>query len=265
MFNLFKKSAQLAAQLSAPSVIINEQPQGGRDYPEVVTQIHKEFHEAGDRILDQANLVLNGSDRSQIEKGKLLTELGFVNTKQAKDAETKIGEEKQAKEDAKLVTYYGQKYPCNKFITEVAVGKICSKYNLVCGDVSLFSGFVPADKLNQIKNFKVDNGDLKFRTWSIGKYNKRYPEYFNQEHDDGGSNAKAYTSLFGKEERSEKLKICAPYSDMKTSGYHQSGYKMEKDAAPDPVVLQPVKGGYLIVAAWGDEASDELVMNPKHN
>jgi len=33
----------------------------------------------------------------------------------------------------------------------------------------------------------------------------------------------------------------------------------------DPVVLQPVKGGYLIITAWGDEASDELVVNQKFN
>ena len=34
---------------------------------------------------------------------------------------------------------------------------------------------------------------------------------------------------------------------------------------PDPVVLQPVNEGYLIVCAWGDEASDELVVNSINN
>ena len=34
---------------------------------------------------------------------------------------------------------------------------------------------------------------------------------------------------------------------------------------PDPVVLQPVCGGYLIVCAWGDEASDEIVVNQQMN
>lgn len=34
---------------------------------------------------------------------------------------------------------------------------------------------------------------------------------------------------------------------------------------PDPVVLQPVKGGFLIVCAWGEEASDEIVVNEKMN
>lgn len=43
------------------------------------------------------------------------------------------------------------------------------------------------------------------------------------------------------------------------------GYKLEKKFIPDPVVLQPVKGGYLILTAWGDEASDPLVVNQNFN
>ena len=41
------------------------------------------------------------------------------------------------------------------------------------------------------------------------------------------------------------------------------GYKIQN--IPDPVVLQPVCGGYLIVCAWGDEASDEIVVNQQMN
>jgi len=35
--------------------------------------------------------------------------------------------------------------------------------------------------------------------------------------------------------------------------------------APDPVVLYPVEKGYIIVTAWGDEASDPLVANEQMN
>jgi ABC-type molybdate transport system permease subunit len=43
------------------------------------------------------------------------------------------------------------------------------------------------------------------------------------------------------------------------------GYKLTKKFIPDPVVLQPVRGGFLLVTVWGDEASDELVVNNKFN
>ena len=33
----------------------------------------------------------------------------------------------------------------------------------------------------------------------------------------------------------------------------------------DPIVLAKVKGGYLIVTAWGDEATDDLVFNHINN
>lgn len=56
------------------------------------------------------------------------------------------------------------------------------------------------------------------------------------------------------------LKICAPLKDMDTKGMRILGYKLKKEI-PDPVVLQPIVGGYLIVTAWGDEASDENVIN----
>ena len=60
------------------------------------------------------------------------------------------------------------------------------------------------------------------------------------------------------------LQICAPIADMDTSGMRLAdGYKLE--IIPDPVVLQPVKAGYLIVTAWGDEASDEMTVNSNHN
>jgi len=58
------------------------------------------------------------------------------------------------------------------------------------------------------------------------------------------------------------FKICAPQTDFNTSGYVlQEGYIL----VYDPVVLQPVKDGYLIVTAWGKEASDEIVVNQNHN
>jgi hypothetical protein len=33
----------------------------------------------------------------------------------------------------------------------------------------------------------------------------------------------------------------------------------------DPIVLCKVKGGYLIITSWGDEANDELVANHNFN
>jgi len=62
------------------------------------------------------------------------------------------------------------------------------------------------------------------------------------------------------------FKICAPKEDFDTRGFVvQDGYKL----IYDPIVLQPLSKdgieGYLIVTAWGDEASDEIVINHTSN
>ena len=45
---------------------------------------------------------------------------------------------------------------------------------------------------------------------------------------------------------------------------HRVG-RLGKATAPDPIVLQRVERGYLIITAWGDEASDPIVVNSKNN
>lgn len=64
-----------------------------------------------------------------------------------------------------------------------------------------------------------------------------------------------------------KLKICAPMSDMNTQGYElKDGWKL----VYDPIVSLSVTHangikGLVIITAWGDEASDEMVVNHNQN
>jgi hypothetical protein len=60
------------------------------------------------------------------------------------------------------------------------------------------------------------------------------------------------------------LHIAAPQKDFNMQGMTVKQFKIVKEV-PDPVVLQPVNGGFLIVTAWGDEASDPIIMNELHN
>jgi hypothetical protein len=65
------------------------------------------------------------------------------------------------------------------------------------------------------------------------------------------------------------LEIAAPASDFDTTGMELKNFKLSPIEFPDPIVLQPVffEGSkhYLIVTAWGLEASDEMVVNEKMN
>ena len=58
-----------------------------------------------------------------------------------------------------------------------------------------------------------------------------------------------------------KLQICAPISDINMDGMEVKDYRVVQKQVPDPVVLQSVKGRYLILTTWGDESDDPIVIN----
>jgi len=268
-----------------------------QDYPAIVHEIHNEFLTAGDRILEEANAILLEAKAKSVEKGKRLAAAGFKNVPEAVEAikvERKIV---TTKETADLVHYYQQNYPMNKFITEDQVKKICEKYGLVCGEISMYKGFVPENKLSEIERFSLKNADKNIRGLlgskhiidgfsesvfdeNIGYVNESELLGYAQKNEAyiiaSGKPDYAYASeqlisqFIGKwgyvkvSKVDTGLKICAPLKDMEIPrGKEVKGYKIQD--IPDPVVLQPVKGGYLIVAAWGDEASDEIVVNQINN
>lgn len=258
-------------------------------YPSVVDQIHNEFAIAGETLLNEALEILAGVPESSIEKAERLKKLGFKQVTEIHKAEAV----KITKEAADLIKYYQQYYPNNKFITEQQVKTICHKYNLVCGGVDRFRGFVPEVKLKEIEGFKIrkeDDGIIMSNGMCLvggkiirsGNYyhvfktnsDKEFDRYgYAFQSNDGESFYSGDTkNVFGYKNRGDvrctaepSLKICAPVKDMDIKGMElKDGYRLEKHI-PDPVVLRAVKGGYLILAAWGDEASDELVVNQKMN
>lgn len=295
MFNLFPKKPTVVNE----SVVAKAQATK-TNYPAIVDEIHNEFFTAGDKILCEAESLLKELEVKDLEKGKRLASLGFGNTREAVvaiETETKLA---TTKEIAELVMYYRINYPNNKFITEGQVKAICEKYGLIFGDTSMYKGFVPEMKLPLIEQFKLkeqdqtkiwfeitemhngDNAKLPISFISDKDLSQEGLRYFNSNNvlnyfyikNSSGSDSSLCKSevcqLFDglrfvrAEIVSKKLKICAPAKDMEIpKGKQLVGYKI-KDI-PDPVVLQPVKGGYLIVCAWGDEASDPIVVNEINN
>lgn len=293
MFNLFKKSEQQT------EVIVSEKKQ----YPQVVHDIHNEFFTAGDEILKEAECLLKDLEQKDLTKGRRLAALGFSKTREAVVAIETENKLATTKDIADLVMYYRINYPNNKFITEEQVKQICKKYGLVCGETSMYKGFVPENKLFLIEQFKLKKQDIPYAiitdSWHgdeivgflkkediISDYANRcisnnttfYLVSGNQCKVNDVKNAERYRyigkGLSGIYEQERYLrveaatnvtmKICAPLKDMEIpDGKEVKGYKIQN--IPDPVVLQQVNGGYLIVAAWGDEASDEIVVNQTSN
>lgn len=276
------------------------------NYPKEVLEIHHEFENASKKLIKEAQKIINDKLSPSLDnKNKLLKQAGFINVPEFINVKNILEEQKLNKELINLINYYSVNYPFNKFITEEQVKEICHKYNLVCGDVERFKGFVPEKNLKEIINFKLKDKDkILIGITKSGKtlyfedavvYTKPGSNYCRiyKKGDEGDYSKHAFrgncrknlkdisfyssdsNNIFGyahlgplnfRLESSEDLKICAPVKDMDISDLQlEEGYKLVKKHIPDPVVLQPVKGGYLIITAWGDEASDPLVINPLMN
>jgi hypothetical protein len=275
MFNFFNKSPKTETKASTSN------------YPAIVDEIHNEFFTAGDNILNEAKSLLSQLETQDIAKGKRLAALGFGKTREAVAAIETENKLATTKEIAELVVYYKVNYPNNKFITEEQVKAICEKYGLVCGETSAYKGFVPESKLKMIESFVVNKKDKRDNVIQISKWlfssqevlhklvKEKYPDliipYKEMNFYSGG-----YIKIQGEyawikqyqEISFNSLFICAPQKEMELGLLKKVGnmfHSVKTVNIPDPVVLQPVRGGYLIVCAWGDEASDEIVVNQQMN
>ena len=298
MFNLFKRKPlespaeqpQTREVITAVSV---QEPKIEKTVNEIIEEIHESFYTEVDRLLEQAKIMKSEkSDNQQlIDKAKKLIALGFKNTKETKLAEEelerlKLIEEENVKKKALIETieYFSVKYPNYKFITRESVLKICDKYNLVLGWVNDYIGTVPDKNVEAISDFKVDENDECYarrmissdQIWVEGK---RFERTKSTTHP---LSKKQYDDLIvdpprliGSKIQAGKceLEIAAPLKDFDMKGKTLEGRQIkvadEMREIPDPVVLKPVfhngKKHYLIVTAWGLEASDELVVNQKMN
>lgn len=250
---------------------------------EIIEQIHREFYTASDRLLNEANEILASTDNSSLEKGERLMKLGFKNARQSVEAQEAMDIASKRKVLADTIQHFSTYYPSNKFITEEEVAKICRKYSLVMAGVDRYKGFVPEKNLREIESFKLRAEDELYTlyypgmTGMFGSHSRivDYKEamiYIGQEAK--RSHISPFESLGSSLIQSDlspyarknglSFQICAPIKDMNTEGMRLEGYKLEKHI-PDPVVLQAVSGGYLIVTAWGDEASDPIIVNGANN
>ena len=288
MFRVFKKEVAKAFSTKTTNEIIEE--------------IHETFFTEVDRLLVEANIKKDiSTDKGDLlVKARRLNNLGFTATKESNAAQAErdriesLKSENKSKEFLKeAIHYFSFKYPHYKFITTESVKKICEKYNLVYGPVSRYIGTVPDKNLEEIDNFKIAKEDECYEEV------EHYQNMFNstskhlrfcssealeaekqaiENHFKGLSisdKLRATTVKNPSDWHSYKnttllpLEICAPLKDFNMKEHEIKDFKLSKIEIPDPVVLKPVhyKGEkfFLVVSAWGDESSDELVVNQKMN
>ena len=228
----------------------------------IIEEIHNSFNNAADNAIKEARQIISGAVEPS-EDVAILEQCGFSNVEKVKEAQQTRAKIQLAGKEASLIMMYQQEYPGYKFIMEKQVKEICDKYNLVMGEVSLYKGEVPSKNVKEIGNF-YENNPVKEEH---AKYCKRYGGWGSRIEECNKAEYDWHRSLewaTGYDTWKEtKFQICAPLKDMNMQGKELKGHRIVD--IPDPVVLYPVSGGYLVVSKWGLEASDENVVNEKMN
>lgn len=283
MFNLFKKEASkdVVEKVSLKNKTTNE----------IIEEIHESFYTEVDRLLASAKILncLDTDKNDLIKKCERLKSLGFKNTTEIKEAEKELerlntlSKENESKKNlTEAINYFSFKYPNYKFITEESVKKICAKYNLIYGAIDRYIGSVPDKNLKHIEDFKVDENDECFiyeeRMWGFGMREMSMQKNFitfneHKNRKEIENNHYKRNMLHDHRVRVINMKlpleIAAPLKDFNMDEMEVKDFKLSKIEIPDPVVLKPVLFNgikhYLIVTAWGIEASDELVVNERFN
>jgi len=214
-----------------------------------VEKIHNEFFTAGDKLIKAAKAIIAKGILETSNAPKLIA-LGFTQCQEVK----KYQSVEALRNHGLLAEEYAQKYPLNKFITRKQVDQICKKYKLLLGSVSIYKGCIPTKSIQEILSFKVDESDLEESLFGfqLFSWNLLIPGGITKTEEPKPQDNKI-----------RSMSICAPKTMMNMEGQKIVGNEI---VPKDPIVLHPVKGGFLIVAAWGGpEASDKLVVNQKMN
>jgi hypothetical protein len=237
----------------------------------VIEQIHSEFDNASEKLLKEANDLLNSTSGN--EMAERLSKLGFVCAAPVKESKKQTEARQEQRSIIGWVEYYRIHYPNNKFITEKMVEAICKKYNLLCGEISRYIGDVPSKNISEMEKFSLRQEDMNVRSayddflrfqmqLQFVDSRRGLLGYANPSPNPNHPSMEKIKSMMEEMRYSKpSLKICAPQKDFETYGARIVGYNL----VPDPIVLQPVKGGYLIITKWGLEANDELAINEGQN
>lgn len=274
---LFKRAKQTQKTVVEPK----------RSSAEIMAEIHDTFFTEVDRILEEASIVHTIEiDQSLVDKAMRLSNLGFHNSADTlKGRSESLGTipVQKKNQDNRAVTeaveYFSFKYPNYKFITEDSVKKICEKYGLIYGSVEHYIGTVPDKNLKQIEDFKIKEEDEVFLKTehfngtlmdsSLISYSKVKKEEKAEKENE--NYRWATSSSYLRRIRRDKLplEIAALPKDFDLKKMRVVDKKIVSLIDEDPVVLKPVmfkdNKYYLVVTAWGAEASDELVVNQNHN
>lgn len=247
--------------------------------PSVEQMIHDDVYSAQELLLAEAQRVLDepfGYSIERMETLEKLSELGFKNSQECAEYEAMKKSRAESKRLKETIEKYRHSYPLNKFIDEGTVERVCKKYDLVLTVASRYVAEIPDKNKQEIINFKAVRQDFSERRYeqerdrgqrcmSFAMHSAWMEVHMRNMLEEELAHRGITMEQYSQERvPPEGLLIMAPMHKLNTEGLIRDGHRLRPDMK-DPIVLFPVKEGFIIVSSWGLEAADEAIVNPVTN
>ncbi len=248
-------------------------------------EVHVEFETACSKWLDKYAEV--SADFDSLHKtidnlpdiqgtGRMKDSIDELNEK----LDEAVAHMREASEKTKHIAHYYQKfYPKYSFITHGMVNELCEKYNLHLGFMRDYLGelsdpnivardfFPEIDATDQIHGYLIDEVIYREGFYSWAEFIDLRPDRMVYDADCEGNYCEGEL-LKAKIGDGKKLLvsrrfavlnptflICAPAADFKTHNDVKYDWK-HKNLMSDPIILKPVKNGYLLVNMLGHRVGE---------
>lgn len=231
-------------------------------------EIQTEMVLAQDIALEEARAIVGGANNS--DKAERLKALGFANALGADP----VRDREQAEALVAFTRRYAEQYPGLKFISEDVMDEVCDRYGLLVGQPGNYTGAIPEWALAQIEanahhidvrkeevftfNSRFMNLWLRMPTFEFDeKTGAMTTKWEDQKPEPVAEEPKEYRTI-------TNLRIAAPKHEMELADDEETdGRNIVK--VKDPIVCIEVAGGYVVLAAWGEEGRDPQVFNALNN
>ena len=245
-------------------------------------QIHREFETCADNWLSEYYRRTSEYDSIMIDTGlKKQSEKDAIDLLAEKtDA---IQKELRAELDITrgAIEYYRKFYRVNSYLTNAMVGELCEKYNLVCDYIGKYNGvlndqnlvasefFQEPDETDQIHFYKLGAVQHSSAHYSWYEFCKLRPNCILTDEDCDGSYSQGMLLYAKPKDGNGKyvvsrdftvlnppMMVCAPAADFRLKTDPPDLKKRNKPSMADPIILKPVKNGYLLVNMLNDRVAE---------
>ena len=253
---------------------IEQKDQSAPEKGITVEDIHNDFKSTAEAVVAETEKILGDKPEMPVKPEILerYESLGLKRNKNVKKFESISAEYfdlmnrfREKEQIIQVINYYRVKYPANPFIPHENLLELCKKYGLVFDRAEYFTEDIPLDCLEAMEKFELKEEDSKKFPDATGEVISTEEMVQSIANFHKNVQRLAVGGVVGTEESgiprkkaSAKLKKSFHIVGTKEMfdlpmgrSFGQKSFTSELD---DPIVLQEVSKGWLLIAAWGPEA-----------